>query len=229
MKRHVFLSVFVFCVLFSVHALDLETAKNIITSYDNANKDSYVPALVEYGITERKVRSTGTYIGIYIQQLKPALNGSAIPSPDMYIGMIKAVNDVSKELSKQDIEKINLFFHDMADATRQLADIAKAEKEAEQQRIAAEAREKQAERQRLADEAEQKRIEERKIADAKRQAEEAEKKRLADEARKNQPEVQQPAATPRQPVAPDPHEGMIWVNGYTRKDGTQVRGYWRRK
>ncbi|MFO1044492.1 MAG: thermonuclease family protein [Planctomycetaceae bacterium] len=33
------------------------------------------------------------------------------------------------------------------------------------------------------------------------------------------------------PVAhPEPsNSGMVWVNGYTRKNGTQVKGYWRRK
>jgi len=33
------------------------------------------------------------------------------------------------------------------------------------------------------------------------------------------------AATP----ATDPHAGKIWVNGYTKKNGTRVNGYWRRK
>ncbi|MDB5344325.1 MAG: putative partition-related protein [Schlesneria sp.] len=34
-----------------------------------------------------------------------------------------------------------------------------------------------------------------------------------------------PAVTP----SDDSHAGMVWVNGYTRKNGTQVKGYWRRK
>lgn len=38
-------------------------------------------------------------------------------------------------------------------------------------------------------------------------------------------------ATPP-PVArnePAPTAGRVWVNGYTRKDGTKVKGYWRNK
>jgi uncharacterized repeat protein (TIGR02543 family) len=35
--------------------------------------------------------------------------------------------------------------------------------------------------------------------------------------------------TQRQRAESDPHAGMIWVNGYTRKDGTRVNGYWRKK
>jgi hypothetical protein len=33
------------------------------------------------------------------------------------------------------------------------------------------------------------------------------------------------AATP----VPDPHAGKVWVKGYTKKNGTKVQGYWRRK
>jgi hypothetical protein len=74
----------------------------------------------------------------------------------MYMGTVKAVGEASGELSKQDLEKINLFFHDIADATRQLYDIAQSAKEAERQRLAIEIKERQAERQRLTNEANQK-------------------------------------------------------------------------
>ena len=31
------------------------------------------------------------------------------------------------------------------------------------------------------------------------------------------------------PAADKEHEGMVFVKGYTKKDGTKVEGYWRKK
>jgi hypothetical protein len=41
--------------------------------------------------------------------------------------------------------------------------------------------------------------------------------------------VSNPIVDPKPPVATPPsNPGMCWVNGYYRKDGTYVKGYWRR-
>lgn len=38
-----------------------------------------------------------------------------------------------------------------------------------------------------------------------------------------------PAVPQKRTVVNDEHAGMVWVEGYTRKNGTVVKGYWRRK
>lgn len=124
--------------LFSVslaYSIDTEKARKAIAEYSYLNTYSYIPVLVDYGFTERQIKSwvvTGTYLGWYLQQLAPLLTGYGTPNPDIAITTIQNTGAAVGELSARDMANMERFIRDMADAAMQLRDAALAERNTRQ-------------------------------------------------------------------------------------------------
>ena len=133
-KLTVFL--FVFCSLVYAFPLDVADTRDILEGLKTGNKNSYIPALMQYGFTEQKInawRFTRTNIEIYLQQLIAGMDGHPIPAPDMYIGNIKTVGEAAVELSSGDLDKINRFLNDFYLNSQNLHEIVKSENETKKQ------------------------------------------------------------------------------------------------
>jgi hypothetical protein len=122
----------------SVYSLDIEKARKAIIEYTPTNP-SYISMLTDYGFTEQKMKAwryTGIYIGWYLQQLAPILNGYGQPNPDMAMTTIRNTGGAMGELSAQELTNMEQFIKDMAEATIQLRDIALAERQANRSQVA---------------------------------------------------------------------------------------------
>jgi hypothetical protein len=138
-----------------IHSIDTDKARKAIAEYSYINQYSYASLLADYGFTEKQIKAwtaTGTYIGWYLQQLSPLLNGYGEANPDMAITTIRNTGLQSGELSKKDVANIERFILDMAEAAIKMKNIALAER-GKQQQLASENAQKlsTAEQQRNAD------------------------------------------------------------------------------
>jgi hypothetical protein len=136
--RLTFLLFFVF--VSGIHSIDTDKARKAISEYSYINQYSYAPLLADYGFTEEQVKAwivTGTYIGWYLQQLFPLLNGYGEANPDIAITTIQNTGLQIGELSKQDMVNIERFIRDMSEAAIKIRGIALAER-VKQQQIASE-------------------------------------------------------------------------------------------
>jgi hypothetical protein len=102
------------------YSLDFDKAKTAL------NGGSFIPALVDYGFTERQINSWAvgkTYIPFYLQQIR-----SATLTAEAAITMLKNTSVAMGEISTSDMIKMERFFKDMAMAAVQLREEENAER-----------------------------------------------------------------------------------------------------
>jgi hypothetical protein len=131
----------------SVYAMDIEQAKKIITDYSYTNRETYIPAILDYGFAEKEVKSwrvTGTFLGSYIQQLANILNGYGEPDPETAITTIRNTGLAMGALSEQNMAQMERFIRDLSTMAIQLRDAARDGRTAQQQQPAAATQQRQA-------------------------------------------------------------------------------------
>lgn len=154
----------------SAFSIDFEKAEKAIREYSWTKQTTYIAVLVDYGFTEEQVKSwriTGVFIGNYIGQLQGILNGYGVANQEMALMSIR--NNAGKELSADDLAKVEQFIKDITAVAIQLRDNAQAAKAKKDMEIAENLARKREEDRRLEEEKDRAREEERRKEDERKQ------------------------------------------------------------
>jgi hypothetical protein len=123
MKKFAILIIAVIYIPYSLFPLDFEKLKSVIENY-RQNKELYVSTLVGYGLSEAQIKSwrfTQQQLDIYF----PVLLGQIQEGDKVFstnIGSLKAINDVTHELSPDEYNILMIFIKDIETVASQMRD-----------------------------------------------------------------------------------------------------------
>jgi len=128
----------------SAFSIDFEKAEKAIREYSWTKQTTYISVLVDYGFTEEQIKAwriTGVFISNYIGQLQGLLNGYGVANQEMALASIR--NNAGKELSADDLARVEQFIKDITAVAVKIRDDTKAAKEEENKRQIAAIKEKE--------------------------------------------------------------------------------------
>jgi len=113
-KRNVFFYFVFLLAVTTVFPQDFSKLRLVLETYQN-NNESYVDCLIDYGFSKDQIKSwrfTTQQLKMYFSVLLPEIEkGDKVFSTN--IGSLKAINDVTKELSNSEYEKLMSFISDV--------------------------------------------------------------------------------------------------------------------
>jgi uncharacterized repeat protein (TIGR02543 family) len=123
MKKLVLLIVATICIPCSLFSIDFEKLKSLIENY-RQNKELYVSALVDYGFSENQIKTwrfTQQQLDVYFPVLLSEIQkGDKVFSTNIH--SLKAINDVTHELSVGEYDKLMIFIKDIEIVASQMRD-----------------------------------------------------------------------------------------------------------
>jgi 3D (Asp-Asp-Asp) domain-containing protein len=123
MKKFVTLLIVVICIAQSLFSLDFEELKSVIENY-RQNKELYTSTLITYGFSDTQIKSwrfTQQQMDIYFPLLLNQIQeGYKVFSTN--INSLKAINDVTHELSSNEYDRLMTFIEDIETVAAQMRD-----------------------------------------------------------------------------------------------------------